>query len=83
MSVVSEIREGLDNVADAVLTLASVGAQIAAASHSRDYSDQRDMASVFYADALSRFGDVIRKMTPQQKANLEQFITEMCLRRGQ
>lgn len=78
MSVVSEIREGLDNNADALLTLASAICQIAAASHSKDYGDQRNMAGVFYADAISRFGDVMRKMTPQQKQELDTFISNLC-----
>ena len=78
MSVVSEIREGLDNVADALLTVASAICQASAASHSRDYGDQRNMAGVFYADAISRFGDVMGKMNEQQRVELNSFIEGLC-----
>ena len=75
---VSETREGMDNIADAVRTLAAVMASIAAGMHTDKLGDQRNMAGVIFADAKERFGDVMRKLDPKKQEELEAWLTAMC-----
>jgi hypothetical protein len=75
---VSETREGMDNIADAIRTLAGTFAAIAAAAHTNNTGDQRNMTMVFYEDAVARFGDVHRKLDPEQRKQLEAFIDGLC-----
>ena len=78
MSVVSELREGMDNLADAVRTLAGAMCQIAAGMNVQTVGDQRNMAAVFHEDARTRFADVHRKLDPKLKAELEAYVTSVC-----
>jgi hypothetical protein len=55
---VTETREGMDNIADAIRTLAGVMASVAAGQNTKTPGDQRNMAGVIFADAQERFGDV-------------------------
>jgi hypothetical protein len=75
---VTETREGMDNIADAIRTLAGVMASIAAGSNTKTPGDQRNMAGVIYVDAQERFGDVMRKLDPKKRDELEAFIAGIC-----
>lgn len=75
---VSETREGMDNIADAIRTLAGVMASIAAAAHTNTLGNQRNMAGVIFADATERFGDVLKKLDPKNRAELESYIAGLC-----
>jgi hypothetical protein len=75
---VTETREGMDNIADAVRTLAGVLASIAAGQTTKTPGDQRNMAGVIYADAAERFGDVMKKLDPKKREELERFIDGVC-----
>jgi hypothetical protein len=75
---VSETREGMDNIADAIRTLAGCVASIAAAAHTNNPGDQRNMAMVIYEDAVARFGDVHRKADPATLKQLESWIDGLC-----
>lgn len=75
---VTETREGMDNIADAIRTLAGVMASVAAGANTKTPSDQRDMAGVFYADAQERFTDVLKKLDPKKREELERFIDGIC-----
>lgn len=72
---VTETREGMDNIADAVRTLAGVFASVAAGANTRTPADQRNMAMVIFEDAKERFADVHRKLDPQQRQQLEQWLS--------
>ena len=75
---VSETREGMDNIADAIRTLAGTLASIAAAAHTENVGDQRNMAMVIYQDAEERFEDVHRKADPNTLKQLEAYIDGLC-----
>jgi len=75
---VSETREGMDNIADAVRTAAGALCQIAAGQHTTTPGDQRNFAAVLYEDARTRFAEVTRKMDPKKQAELENWITAIC-----
>jgi hypothetical protein len=75
---VSETREGMDNIADAVRTLAGVMASVAAGMHTATPGDQRNMAGVIFADAQERFGDVLKKLDPKSQKQLEQWLDGLC-----
>jgi hypothetical protein len=75
---VSETREGMDNIADAIRTLAGTFASVAAAAHTQNPGDQRNMAMVIYTDAQERFGDVHRKVDPEKLKQLEAWIDGLC-----
>ena len=57
---VTETREGMDNIADAIRTLAAVMASLSAAAHTGTLGDQRNMAGVIYAGYLlaKKNGDI-------------------------
>jgi len=76
--LVSETREGMDNIADAVRTLAGVMASIAAGMHTDTLGNQRNMAGVIYADAQQRFADVLRKLDPEAQKQLESWLDGLC-----
>ena len=48
---VTETREGMENIADAIRTLAGVMASVAAGANTKTPGDQRNMSGVIYADA--------------------------------
>jgi hypothetical protein len=75
---VSETREGMDNIADAIRTLAGVVASVAAAAHTDTLGNQRNMAGVIYADAQQRFGDVMRKLDDKTQKELETWLAGLC-----
>lgn len=75
---VTETREGLDNIADAVRTLAGCAASIAAGINTESPGDQRNMAGVIYADASDRFADVLRKLDDKKREELARFIDGIC-----
>jgi hypothetical protein len=78
MPVASELREGMENIADALRTLAGVMASVAAGMHTGTPGDQRNMAGVIYADATERFGDVLKKLEPKKRAELETWLAGLC-----
>ena len=75
---VTETREGMDNIADAIRTLAGVMASVAAAAHTDTLGNQRNMAGVIFADAQERFGDVFKKLDKQTQSQLESWIAGLC-----
>jgi hypothetical protein len=74
----SEAREGMDNIAEAIRTLAGSFCMIAAGAHSDTEGRQREMGAVFYADATRRFEDIIRKMDPKLERELSDYIEGIC-----
>lgn len=74
----SEFRAGLDNLADAIRTLAGAICHGAAGEHSDSEYRQREMAGVFYADAEQRFGDILRKLEPKKRDEPHRYINAMC-----
>jgi hypothetical protein len=72
------VADAINNLADAVRTVAGVFASVAAQEHSADLPSQRDMASVIYADAHQRFGDVLKKLDPKERKKLESWIDGFC-----
>ena len=75
---VSETREGMDNIADSIRTLAGVMASVAAGQNTKTPGDQRNMAGVIFADAAERFADVMKKLDPRKREELERFIEGIC-----
>ena len=75
---VTETREGMDNIADAIRTLAGVMASVAAGMHTDTLGNQRNMAGVIYADAQERFGDVLKKLDPKCQKDLESWLAGLC-----
>ena len=75
---VTETREGMDNIADAIRTLAGVMASVAAGQTTKTPGDQRNMAGVIFADAQERFQDVMKKLDPKKRDELERFIDGIC-----
>jgi hypothetical protein len=75
---VTETREGMDNIADAIRTLAGVMASVAAGMHTDTLGNQRNMAGVIYTDAQERFSDVWRKMDEKSRVELEKWISGLC-----
>ena len=74
----SDVRQGMDNIADAVRTLAGVMASVAAGMHTERLGDQRNMAGVIYADAQERFGDIMKKLDRKTKADLDAWLAGLC-----
>lgn len=74
----SEVAEAIAGLADAVRTTAGVFASIAAAAHTTNGGDQRNMAMVIYQDATERFADVHRKADPAALKQLEAYIDGLC-----
>jgi hypothetical protein len=75
---VTETREGMDNIADAIRTLAGVMASVAAGMHTDTLGNQRNMAGVIYADAQERFGDILKKLDPKSRKDLETWLQGLC-----
>lgn len=75
---VTETREGMDNIADAIRTLAGVMASVAAGMHTDTLGNQRNMAGVIYADAQERFGDVLKKLDAKSRKDLEAWLAGLC-----
>lgn len=75
---VTETREGMDNIADAIRTLAGVLASVAAGQTTKTPGDQRNMAGVIFVDAQQRFSDVLKKLEPKKREELERFIDGIC-----
>lgn len=76
--LVSETREGMDNIADAIRTAAGALCQIAAGAHTKTKGEQREFGAVLYEDARTRFADVARKLDPKMQAELEKYIDGLC-----
>ena len=75
---VSETREWMDNIADAIRTLAGVMSSVAAGMNTDTPGDQRNMAGVIFADASERFGDVMKKLDAKSQKQLEQWLNGLC-----
>jgi hypothetical protein len=76
--IASEVREGLDNLADSVRTLAAVMASCAAGINTDTPGYQRQMAGVIFQDAQERFGDVLRKLDEKTQADLHKWLDGLC-----
>lgn len=75
---VSETREGMENIADAIRTFAGVMASVAAGMHTDTPGNQRNMAMVIFEDARERFGDVHRKLDDKSRKELETWLAGLC-----
>ena len=76
--IASEVREGLDNLADAVRTFAGVMASCAAGMNTESPGYQRQMAGVIFQDAAERFSDVLKKMDEKDRDTLHKWIDGLC-----
>lgn len=74
----SQVAQAMNNVADALRTLAAVGASIAATAHTNSPYDQQQFAAVIWTQAQDRFGDVLKKLNKRQREDLERFISGIC-----
>jgi uncharacterized protein YukE len=72
------VADAINNLADAVRTVAGVFASVAAQEHSQDLPSQRDMAGVIYGDAHQRFADVMKKLDPKMQKQLESWLDGLC-----
>ena len=77
-AVASEIAEALHRVADTFELVAGGLFAIAAGANTDAPDKQRNMAAVFQADSLSRYGDVWKKLDEKQRRELERFIDGIC-----
>lgn len=78
--VASEIADGLKAVADEFLTLAGVGAYLAASRHSDTAGEQRQLAAVIFQTARLKFGGVKydgRKIEEADIAQLDALWSKM------
>lgn len=75
---VSEAREGMDNIADALRTLAGSICLLAAGQHTKSVPDQRDQGEAFYVYAVTRFAELTRKLDNERRDQLNAFIDGMC-----
>ena len=74
----SEVAEAMHRLADVGELLAGGLFAIAAAAHTDTLGNQRNMAAVFHSDALSRYGDIWKKLDEKQRQDLEKFISSVC-----
>jgi len=81
----SAVPEIASEIADAIRRLADVGELIAdglfacaAGCHTDTLGNQRNMTAVFRADAETRYADVLKKLSPEQKKQLESFVDNLC-----
>ena len=51
---------------------------IAGGLHTDDPAGQRNMAAVFKEDALNRYQDVLKKLGPEQRRKMEDYIEGIC-----
>jgi len=79
------VSDVASEIADAIRRLADVGELIAdglfacaAGCHTDTLGNQRNMTAVFRADALDRYADVLKKLSPEQKKQLETFVEGLC-----
>lgn len=72
------VSEAINNLADAVRTVGGVMASVAAGMNTETVGDQRNMAGVIFADASERFGDLLKKLDPKQRQQLEGWIDGLC-----
>jgi len=81
----ASVPEIASEIADAIRRLADVGELIAdglfacaAGCHTDTLGNQRNMTAVFRADAENRYQDVLKKLSPEQKRQLETFVEGLC-----
>lgn len=72
------VADAINNLADAVRTVAGVFASCAASAQTQNPYDQRQMASVIFSDAQERFGDVLKKLDKKTRDELERWIDGLC-----
>jgi hypothetical protein len=78
VSYVSEVAQSIERLADMVELVADGLFAIAAGCHTDTLGNQRNMTAVFKSDALERYGDVLKKLTPDQAKQLESFVDGLC-----
>jgi hypothetical protein len=76
--VASEVRAGLDNLADAVRMHAGVIASLAASRLANTEGRQREMAAVILQDAKQQFGDVLRRVNKADRDKMHRYIDGLC-----
>jgi phosphopantothenoylcysteine synthetase/decarboxylase len=74
----SAVANAMNNVADAIRTLAGVAASIAAAAHTENTYDQRQMAAVIFQDAQERFADPLKKISKRKRDEMARWIDGLC-----
>lgn len=71
----SEVANAMDNLADAIRTLAASICTVAAGAHTENPYDQRQMGAVFFEDAKTRFPDVLKKVNKRQREAMDRYIS--------
>jgi hypothetical protein len=74
----SEVAGSIERLADMVELAGDALFAIAGGIHTEDTAAQRNMAAVFKQDALNKHRDVLRKLTDQQRKDLDDYILAMC-----
>jgi len=74
----SEVAQSIERLADMAELIADGLFAIAAGMNTDTLGNQRNMAAVFRADADQRYGDVLKKLTDDQKKQLENFVDGLC-----
>ena len=73
----ASVAHAMNNIADALRTLAGSLASIAAAAHTSNPYDQSQAAAAIYMQAEDRYGDILKKLNKRQRADLEQWLGEL------
>jgi hypothetical protein len=68
----SEVRQGMDNLAEAARTLARAFCCLAVKVEARNPGEQRELAAILWNDVLSDFRDV--PATPEMRTWLSAFL---------
>ena len=75
---VSEVAQSIERLADMAELIADGLFAIAAGCHTDTLGNQRNMAAVFRADADNRYGDVLKRLSDDQRKQLESFVDGLC-----
>lgn len=75
---VSEVAESIARLTDAAYAIAGGLFAIAGGMNTKDPASQRDMSAVFEADARDRYGDVLKRLTDDQRKQLDAFVSGLC-----
>lgn len=74
----SEAADAIHRLCDVAEHIAGGLFAIAAGMKTQHLGEQRNMAAVFAADADERYGDVWKKLTDEQRKQLDNFVQTIC-----
>lgn len=74
----SEVAQSIERLADMAELIADGLFAVAAGTHTDTLGNQRNMTAVFRADADQRYGDVLKRLTDDQRKQLESFVDGLC-----